>query len=377
MTKTKNQYDLLVVGAGLYGAVVARLARDRGLKVLVLERRKNIGGNCRDAWTDGICVHQYGAHIFHTDDEDVWRFSNRYASFNNYIHEVITRVGNRLVRLPLNLGTFYDIFGCSEPWQIEDILASEQEKEYYDSPKNMEEQAVNLIGRTLYEKIIKGYTEKQWGRPATTLPTSLIQRLPIRRTFDNRYFNDRYQGIPEKGYTRMIEKMLDGVEVRTGVAFCKERSYCLQQAQRVVYTGMVDELLDYRYGPLPYRSLWFEHKYLDRSIYQGAAVINEASRDIPYTRTIEYKHFFYDTKTPYTIVTHEYPQGWQPGREAFYPIQNDESQRLYQRYIKLLENVYPKIELGGRLGLYRYFDMDDAIKQALSWFTHFSRSLVK
>ena len=286
-------------------------------------------------------------------------------------------MGNRLVRLPLNLGTFYDIFGCSEPWQIEDILASEQEKEYYDSPKNMEEQAVNLIGRTLYEKIIKGYTEKQWGRPATTLPTSLIQRLPIRRTFDNRYFNDRYQGIPEKGYTRMIEKMLDGVEVRTGVDFCKERSYCLQQAQRVVYTGMVDELLDYRYGPLPYRSLWFEHKYLDRSIYQGAAVINEASRDIPYTRTIEYKHFFYDTKTPYTIVTHEYPQGWQPGREAFYPIQNDESQRLYQRYIKLLENVYPKIELGGRLGLYRYFDMDDAIKQALSWFTHFSRSLVK
>lgn len=357
-------YDLIIVGSGLYGAVVARLAYERGKRVLVLERRKVVGGNCHDEWTDSICVHQHGAHIFHTDDEAVWRFVNRFTRLNGYMHEVFTRSEGQLIRLPLSLGTFYDVFGITEPWQIDEMLNDEHKTEYYDNPKNLEEQAVNIIGRTLYEKVIKGYTEKQWGRNCKELPASLILRLPVRQTFNNRYFNDPYQGIPEEGYTRMTEKMLEGIEVRTGVDFCKERNYWLRQSYRVIYMGMVDELQDYCYGPLSYRSLRFEHERVNRPLFQGCAVINEAAPEVPYTRTIEHKHFLFDTQTSHTIITREFPQEWQPGCEAYYPLHNDESQRLYQRYTERLRSVYPTIELGGRLGLYQYLDMDETILKA-------------
>lgn len=359
------KYDLIVVGSGLYGAVVAQQAKEHYLRCLVLERRQHIGGNIRDEWIDGICVHQYGAHIFHTDDERVWAYVNRFSRFAPYIHTVLAHSGKRMFHLPFSLQTFYDVYGICRPDEISEILRREHKRESYQHPTNLEEQAINLVGRTLYELLIKGYTEKQWGRKASELPSNLITRLPVRETFDNRYFNDRYQGIPEEGYSKMIERMLEGIEVRTGVDFLENRDYWIARAKEVVYTGTVDELMDYRLGELGYRSLRFETERLQMSNYQGMAVINETGVKVPYTRTIEHKHFYYKSQTPHTIITREYPLTWERGREPYYAMNSEQNNRLYDEYCRLTKTVYPTIRLGGRLGWYQYFDMDDVVAMAL------------
>lgn len=357
--------DIIIVGAGLYGAVVARRACEHGLRVLVIERRKHIGGNCRDEWMDGICVHQYGAHIFHTNNADIWRFVNRFANFTPYYHMVLAHNGGKFFHLPFSLQTFHEVYGITSPQEIEMILHKERKCEYYPQPHNLEEQTINLVGRPIYELLIKGYTEKQWGRPTKELSPDIIRRLPVRSTWDTGYFSDSYQGIPKEGYTRMIEKMLEGIEVRTDTDFCRERGYWIGQASRIVYTGMVDELLDYCYGTLPYRSLRFENERIDIPLFQGAAVINETDVNVPYTRTIEHKHFLRSINTPYSIITREYPQEWKLGREAYYPVENKNSRLLYERYMEQLGAEYPTIEVGGRLGLFRYLDMDETIEIGL------------
>ncbi len=365
-------YDFLVVGSGLYGAVVAQQAKERGLKCLVLERRQQVGGNIRDEWIEGICVHQYGAHIFHTDDKEVWEYINRFAKFVPYRHTVMARSGKRMFHLPFSLQTFYDIYGISYPHEIDEVLQQEHDNEYYSQPRNLEEQAVNLVGRTIYDLLIKGYTKKQWGCKATELPTFIIGRLPIRRTWNCSYFNDRYQGLPSLGYTALIRKMLNGIEVRTGVDFIEDIDYWAGQAKTVVFTGMVDELMQYELGPLDYRSLRFETKTLAGvTDYQGIAVVNEVDGHVPYSRTIEHRHLtpsFKPQQNPSTIITREYPQKWHRGLEAYYPMNNDISLKLHQEYKRLLAARHPSIHLGGRLGDYRYYDMDDTISNALKVF---------
>lgn len=359
-------YDLIVVGSGLYGATIAYLARQRGLRCLVLERRELVGGNIRDEWQNGINVHLYGAHIFHTDDVEVWNFVNGFAHFVPYIHTVLAHNAGKLYHLPFNLNTFYDVYGVESPSEVDRILAKEHEKEYYAVPDNLEEKAVNLIGRTLYELLVKEYTEKQWGASAKELSPNLITRLPIRKTFDNRYFNDRYQGIPKEGYSHIINGMLKGTEVLVGVDFCRDKDYWLQQARRIICTGSIDELMDYRLGELEYRSLEFRTEWRNLPSYQGMAVINETGADVPYTRTIEHKHFCYAPKAACTIITREYPQTWCRGREAYYPVNNERNDGLHRQYQELAKEVYPKIIFGGRLADYQYYDMDDTIASAMS-----------
>ena len=362
-----NTYDYIIVGGGLYGATAARILSERGHKCLVLEKRSDVGGNIRDKWQDGINVHLYGAHIFHTSDDEVWRFVNRFATFNSYVHTVRTRFGDRLFDMPINLNTFREVYGIESGDQIDDVLAEEHGREYYDNPRNLEEKGMNLIGRRLYDMLIKGYTEKQWGCPATELPADIINRIPVRKTADNRYFSDLYQGIPTEGYSKMTKKMLEGIEVRTNVDFLSNRDYWLGMGRKIIFTGMIDELMDYRLGELPYRSLRFENERLATSDYQGQAVVNEADRNVGYTRTIEHKHFMTDgaQHVPFTIITREYPQQWQRGSEAYYPIRTTESERIYNEYVAMAQKEYPNIVFGGRLGLFRYLDMDDTIAEAI------------
>lgn len=361
-------YDLIIVGSGLYGATIAFKAKQCGLHCLVLERRPFIGGNIRDVCQEGINVHQYGAHIFHTDEEDIWNFVNQFSSFEPYIHTVLANNEGKLYHLPFNLNTFYDVFGATKPQEVERILEQEHLIEYYQSPQNLQEKAINLIGPTIYNLIVKEYTEKQWGKNATKLSPDIITRLPIRRTYDNRYFSDRYQGIPIDGYTKMIEKMLQGVEVKTGVDFCKNKNYWICQAKHVLYTGSMDELMDYCHGELEYRSLEFVTEHLEIPNYQGTAVINETGLDVPYTRTIEHKHFNYYDNNPFTIITREYPKKWARGTDAYYPVNNGYNNILHQKYLNTAKVVYPTMEFGGRLADYRYYDMDDTIKMALEKF---------
>lgn len=368
-------FDLIIVGSGLYGAVTAYLAKAKGMKCLVLERRKEMGGNIRDEWTDGICVHQYGAHIFHTDSEDIWNFVNRLTPFNHYVHTVLAYSKGRLYHLPFSMQTLYEVYGISRPSQMQAILEEEHRREYYEQPTNLEEQAINLVGRRVYELLVKGYTEKQWGCKATELSPDIIRRLPIRQTFDNRYFSDRYQGVPERGYSHLIHQLLKGIDIRTGVDFCREREYWLNQARHVVYTGMVDELMDYELGELVYRGLRFETERLVTGNYQGAAVINEVSGDVPFTRTIEHKHFHYNTDLSHTIITREYPQVWKRGHEAYYPVNSERNNRLYEKYVSFVSHRYPSVCLGGRLGHYRYYDMDDAISAAMVNFTSIQKRI--
>lgn len=367
-----KSYDLLIVGSGLYGAVIAQQVKEHGMKCLVLERRKQVGGNVRDEWMDGICVHQYGAHIFHTDNEEVWNYVNRFATFVPYHHTVMARVGKRMYHLPFSLQTFYDIFGITYPHEIDEVLRKEREREYHPNPQNLEQQAVNLVGRTVYDLLVRGYTEKQWGCRATDLPPNIIRRLPVRESWRSGYFDDRYQGLPLQGYSAMIRELLKGIEVRTNVDFTDDIDYWIRQAKMVVYTGMVDGLIHYELGPLGYRSLLFETEVLQGvTDYQGIAVVNEGNRDVSYTRTIEHRHLTpdYDPKAKtLTIITREYPQLWRIGREAYYPINNASNAKLYEEYKQLIAARYPSIVLGGRLGNYRYYDMDDAISDALHTF---------
>lgn len=377
------QYDYLIVGAGLYGAVFAHEMKQKGKRVLVIDRREHIAGNIYTEQILDIQVHKYGAHIFHTSDRRIWEYVNRFAEFNHYINSPIAYYKGELYNLPFNMNTFNRMWGVVTPAQAQDKIKEQIEKLQIADPQNLEEQALSLVGTDVYEKLVKGYTEKQWGRDCRELPAFIIKRLPLRFTYDNNYFNDRYQGIPVGGYTAMVEKMLEGIEVRTGISyqeFAKEQETAdgIQVTdcdgntyRKVVYTGMLDEYFDYRLGHLEYRSLRFETEQLpDCSNYQGNAVVNYTEREVPYTRVIEHKHFEFGTQ-PGTVITREYPAEWQEGDEPYYPVNDERNTALLKNYQELAQEK-KHIIFGGRLGQYRYYDMDKVIEAALDAVTLYS-----
>lgn len=357
----KKKYDYLVVGAGLFGAVFAREATNRGKTCLVIDRRDHIAGNIYTEKTEGINVHRYGAHIFHTSDKRVWEYINRYAEFNNYINSPVAVYKDELYNLPFNMNTFSRLWNVRTPAQAQKIIREQIAGLNIKEPKNLEEQALLLAGRDVYEKLVKGYTEKQWGKPCTELPPFIIRRLPLRFTFDNNYFNDRWQGIPIGGYTAIVEKLLDGADVRLNCDYRGVKGKGL--AERVVYTGMIDEYFDYRLGELEYRSLRFETEILDEENHQGNAVVNYTDAEVPYTRVIEHKHFE-KVQTPKTVVTREYSLAWQKGTEPYYPVNDEKNNALYGKYRALAEEE-KNVVFGGRLGSYKYYDMDKVIAAAL------------
>ncbi len=358
-----EKYDYLIVGAGLFGAVFAHEATAAGKKCLVLERRGHIGGNCYTEEIEGIQVHKYGAHIFHTSDKYVWDFINRFAEFNNYVNSPIASYKGEIYNMPFNMNTFSKMWGISTPQEAKAMI-EEQRKEISGEPQNLEEQAISLVGRDIYEKLVKGYTEKQWGRPCAELPASIIKRLPVRFTYDNNYFNDRYQGIPIGGYTAIIEKLLAGCDIRLDTDFIAEREKYSGMAGKIIYTGMIDEYYDFCYGALEYRSVSFESEVVDTDNYQGVAVVNYTDSDTPYTRVIEHKHFDFGKQSK-TVISREYPAEWKPGMEPYYPINNLKNQAVYEKYAELAKRE-SKVIFGGRLGEYKYHDMKDAISGALA-----------
>lgn len=359
-------YDYLIVGAGLFGAAFARKMTDAGQKCLVVDRRDHIGGNTYTESIEGINVHRYGAHIFHTDNEKVWEFVNKYASFNGYINSPIANYNGEKYHLPFNMNTFHELWGITEPEEAQEIIRRQIDAEGISEPKNLEEQAISLVGRDVYEKLIKGYTEKQWGRKATELPSFIIKRIPVRFTYDNNYFNDKYQGIPDGGYTALCEKLLEGCDIKLSTDFNAHRGELSLIAKKVIYTGMIDEYFGFSLGHLEYRSLRFDTKTLDTPDYQGCAVVNYTAAGVPYTRVIEHKHFEF-AKGDKTVVTYEYPALWKAGDEPFYPVNNEQNSKLYEQYRELAEGE-KNIIFGGRLGTYRYLDMDDVIAEALELF---------
>ena len=358
-----KHYDYLIVGAGLFGAVFARQATDSGKTCLVVERRDHIGGNIYTEEVEGVTVHRYGAHIFHTSSREVWDYVCRYAEFNHFINTPLANYEGKLYNLPFNMHTFNQMWGVTTPDQAKAIIAA-QRGEITDTPKNLEEQAISLVGRDIYEKLVRGYTEKQWGRSCTDLPPFIIKRLPVRFTFDNNYFNDPYQGIPKEGYTALAERLLEGAEVRLGVDYLTCRDELNALADKVIYTGPIDAYYDYCYGALAYRSLRFEEEILDTDNYQGVAVVNYNERQVPYTRIIEHKHFAFG-KGDKTVITRECPTEWTQGAEPYYPINDAENQALYRRYRELAQGE-DKVVFGGRLGRYQYFDMDQVVASALA-----------
>ena len=358
-------YDFLIIGSGLFGAVFAHEARESGKRVLVLERRDHAGGNVYCEEREGIRIHKYGAHIFHTSDREVWDYVNRFVSFNNYINSPVANYRGELYNLPFNMNTFAKMWGVTTPAEAAAKIEEQRRAAGIKEPQNLEEQAISLIGTDIYTKLIKGYTEKQWGRSCTELPAFIIRRLPVRYTFDNNYFNDRYQGIPIGGYNRLIDALLGGIEVRTGEDYNAPavRERYRGAAHTVVYTGAIDAYFGYALGALAYRGLRFETERLEEENHQGVAVMNYTAREVPYTRIIEHKHFEFGTQ-PVTYITREYPADWQPGKEAYYPVNNDENQALYAKYAALAKKEDGTI-FGGRLAEYRYYDMDDVIRSAL------------
>ena len=358
-------YDYLIVGAGLYGAVFAQQKREQGYKCLIIDRREHIAGNIYSETMEGIEVHRYGPHIFHTDKEDVWRYVNRFADFNHFTYCPVANYKGELYHLPFNMDTFHVMWGVNTPQEAEDKLR-EQRAEFADiEPSNLEEQALKLVGRDIYEKLIKGYTEKQWGRPCRELPAFIIKRLPVRMIYDNNYFNHPHQGIPAGGYTAMVERMMEGVEVRLGEDYLKDQNAYGSLAEQVIFTGMIDEYYGYRYGALQYRSLRFETEALDIPNYQGVAGMNYTDSETPYTRIVEHKHFEFGKGNPdKTVITREYSQTWKPGMEAYYPVNDEANAALYEQYRQLAEKE-KNIRFGGRLGTYRYMDMDQVIAQAM------------
>ena len=359
------KYDYLVVGAGLYGAVFAHEAMQKGKKVLVVDKRPHIAGNIYTEDVDGIRVHRYGAHIFHTSDRRVWEYVNRFAEFNNYINSPIARYHDELYNLPFNMNTFSKMWGIATPDEAKKIIRDQIADLNITEPKNREEQALSLVGRDVYEKLIKGYTEKQWGRPCTELPAFIIRRLPLRFVYDNNYFNDRYQGIPIGGYTQIVEKLLAGADVRLACDFLKNREALSSMADRILYTGQIDQYYDYRLGVLEYRSVRFETEELDTDNFQGNAVVNYTAREVPYTRIIEHKHFEFG-KQDHTIISREYSSEWKKGDEPYYPVNNARNNALYEEYRKLAEGE-TRVRFGGRLGAYKYYDMDKVIAAALAF----------
>ena len=357
-------YDYLIVGSGLFGATVANRLKKEGKKVLVLEKRNHIGGNVYTEKVEGINVHKYGAHIFHTDYKDVWDYVNSFVEFNRYTNSPIARYKNEIYNMPFNMNTFSKIW--SDVITPDDAMRhiNEEKKEIKGEPKNLEEQAISLVGRTIYEKLVKGYTEKQWNRDCKDLPAFIIKRLPVRLTYDNNYFNDRYQGIPIGGYTLLVEKMLEGIEVKLNTDYLKDKEKYNSMAKKVIYTGPIDEYFNYSLGELEWRSLKFINKTYDTDNYQGNAVVNYTSHDQEYTRTIEHKHFEYVTDNKKTIVTYEYPQDYKEGLEKYYTVNDEKNNALADRY-RDLANKEKNVIFGGRLAEYKYYDMDDVIKRAL------------
>ena len=357
------KYDYLIVGAGLYGAVVAHEAVAKGRSWLVIDKREHIAGNIYTREVEGIQVHEYGAHIFHTSDKKIWDYVNRFAEFNHYINSPVAVFKDELYNLPFNMNTFSKMWGIRTPQEAKEKIAGQIAGLGIMEPKNLEEQALSLVGEDVYRKLVKGYTEKQWGRDCTELPAFIIKRLPLRFTYDNNYFNDRYQGIPAGGYTAMVERILKGVEVKLGVDYLEHRAEFDGMADRVVYTGQIDRYFDYCEGVLAYRKVRFEQEILDCDNYQGNAVVNYTEREVPYTRIIEHKHFEFGTQ-PKTVISKEYPGEWQKGEEPYYPVNDEKNNAVYEAYKKLAEKER-HVVFGGRLGEYRYYDMDKVIGRAL------------
>lgn len=356
-------YDYLIVGAGLYGSVCAYELSRKGYRVLVIDKRDHVGGNVYTENIEGINVHKYGAHIFHTSDERVWNYVNRFAEFNHYVNCPLAVYKNELYNLPFNMNTFSKMWGIKKPWEAKRIIEREREKYYRENPENLEEQAINLVGTTIYEKLIKGYTAKQWGRPCSELPPFIIKRLPVRFTYDNNYFNDKYQGIPIGGYTKIIEKMLADSTVRLKTDFFdfkKDEKY-----DKIIFTGPIDEYFGCEFGPLEYRSVEFVHEILDEENYQGNAVVNYTDDEVPYTRIIEHKHFE-KVQSPKTVISREYSKKGLRGEEPYYPVNDEKNNALLARYIDLAEKE-KNVFFGGRLGTYRYLDMDKVILSALEF----------
>lgn len=357
-------YDYLIVGSGLFGAIFAYEANKKGKNCLVIDKRPHIGGNIYTENIEGINVHKHGAHIFHTSNKEVWNYIQQFTEFNRYTNSPVAVYKDELYNMPFNMNTFNKLWGVITPKQAQAKIEEEKRQANITEPKNLEEQAISLVGKTIYEKLVKGYTEKQWGKRCTELPNFIIKRLPVRFTYDNNYFNDLYQGIPIGGYTQIIEKMLDGIEVRLNCDFFDNREKLENIAEKIVFTGPIDKYYGYCYGELEYRSLRFETEILDFENYQGNAVVNYTEYEIPYTRIIEHKHFEYGTE-PKTVITREYPDSWNKEKEAYYPINNERNNSLYEKYSELAKRDN-KVIFGGRLGKYKYYDMDKVIEEAIN-----------
>ncbi len=369
MERTMKKYDYLVVGAGLFGATFAYEAAKRGKRVKVIEKRDHIAGNIYTKEVDGIQVHQYGAHIFHTSNKEVWDYVNQFAEFNRYTNSPVANYKGEMYNLPFNMNTFSQMWGVRTPAEAMAKINEQRQEMAGKEPQNLEEQAISLIGRDIYEKLIKGYTEKQWGQKATELPAFIIRRLPVRLVYDNNYFNDTYQGIPVGGYTQIVEKMLnsDLIDVETGVDFFDKKDEYLKDYPKIVFTGMIDQFFDYQLGELQYRSLRFETEEKNIGNYQGNAVINYTDAETPYTRIIEHKHFeFGKGDKDRTVITREYPADWHRGDEPYYPINNQRNNELYKQYAKLASEQANNVIFGGRLGQYRYYNMDQVLHAALT-----------
>ena len=383
------RYDYLIVGTGLFGAVFAHEMKKAGIKCLCIDKRKTLGGNVYTEEWQGIQVHKYGAHIFHTSDKKIWDYVNQFAEFNNYVNSPLAVYGQELYNLPFNMNTFSKMWGIKTPKEAKAIIESQRAQYHFEEPANLEEQALSLVGRDVYEKLVKGYTEKQWGRDCKELPAFIIKRLPVRFTYDNNYFNDRYQGIPIGGYTSIVEKLLEGIPVKLGVSYkefiagagCRvpgrHAVNCSGELEaddrgdtfdKVLYTGMIDEYFDYALGELGYRGLRFEHERVEAANLQGVAVMNFTDRETPYTRSIEHKHFEPQNaslaKKPVTVVTKEYPADWHRGDEAYYPVNDEKNQALYEKYAARAASE--RVIFGGRLGEYKYYDMDKTVERALA-----------
>ena len=365
----KNKYDYLVVGAGLFGAVFAHEAKQKGKSVLVVDKRPNIAGNVYTEEIEGIQVHKYGAHIFHTNNKKVWEYVNRFAEFNRFTNSPVANYHGELYSLPFNMYTFNKMWGVVTPEEAAAKIEEQKKAAGITEPKNLEEQAISLVGTDIYERLVKGYTQKQWGRPCTELPAFIIKRLPVRLTFDNNYFNALYQGIPMGGYTKMVENMLDGIEVRLGVDYLENKAEMDKMADKIVYTGAIDAYFDYKLGNLEYRSVRFETEILDQPNYQGNAAVNYTDSETPWTRIIEHKWFEFGKDSsgndlPKTVISREYSSEWKPGDEPYYPVNDEKNGSLYEKYKKLSENEQ-RVIFGGRLGEYKYYDMDAVIGAAL------------
>jgi len=368
-------YDYLIVGAGLFGATFAHFAHRAGRRCLVIDKRPHLGGNVYCADVDGIHVHQYGAHIFHTSDSEVWNFVNKFVTFNRYTNSPVASYGGRLYNLPFNMNTFYQMWGVRTPAEAQRRIEEQRadavsmlRREGVSEPRNLEEQALLLVGNDIYERLIKGYTEKQWGRPCTELPAFIIRRLPVRFVFDNNYFGDTYQGIPEGGYNGLVDGLLQGIETRTETDFFSDRSAWQGVAGKIVFTGMIDEFFDFRFGHLAYRTVRFDTEVISEPNYQGNAVVNYTEREIPYTRIIEHKHFelfgqaVYDI--PHTVISREYSTEWKPGMEPYYPVNDEANNTLFSRYRDLASRE-KNVIFGGRLAGYKYYDMAPTIRAAM------------